>query len=109
MAISPQLPRHSRRVTKRHGLTFDVLSDPGNGIARRFGLVFELAEDLRRVYLSFPVDLEKFNGDDSWTLPMSARFVVGTDGLLVAADADPDYTVRPEPSATVELLRQLAA
>ena len=26
---------------------------------------------------------------------------------VAAADADPDYTVRPEPSVTVEVLRQL--
>ena len=108
MAVSPQLPRHNRRIAKRHGLAFDVLSDPGNRTADRFGLVYRVPDDLKRLYLRFPIDLEKFNGDDSWILPMPARFVAGTDGILVAADADPDYTMRPEPTDTVGALRALA-
>ncbi len=109
MAVSPQLPRHSTRIVKRHKLSFDVLSDPGNRVAEQFGLVWTMPDDLQQAYLRFPIDLEKFNGDDSWTLPMPARFVAGEDGVLVAADADPDYTVRPEPSATVDVVRRLAA
>ena len=107
MAISPQLRKYNRRIARRHKLSFDVLSDPGNRVAERFGLVWQLPDDLRRVYLSFPLDLPKHNGDDSWTLPLSARFVIDGDGRIAAADADPDYTVRPEPSATVEVLRSL--
>ncbi len=109
MAISPQLRKYNRRIAGRHKLSFDVLSDPGNRVAERYGLKWQLPEDLRQVYLSFPLDLPKHNGDDSWTLPMPARFVVDVDGRSVAADADPDYTVRPEPSATVEVLRNLGA
>ena len=109
MAISPQLRKYNRRISGRHKLSYDVLSDPGNRIAGHFGLKFQLSDDLRRVYESFPLDLPKHNGDDSWTLPMPARFVIGGDGRIVAADADPDYTVRPEPSATVEVLRSLGS
>ena len=42
MAISPQLPDHSRELIKHRQLTFDVLSDRGNEIAAKFGLRFEL-------------------------------------------------------------------
>ncbi len=109
MAISPQLRKYNQRIVGRHKLSFDVLSDPGNQVAERFGLKWQLPEDLRKVYLSFPLDLPKHNGDDSWTLPLSARFVVDSGGRIVAADADPDYTVRPEPNDTVEVLRGLAS
>ena len=109
MAISPQIPKYNGRISRRHKLSFDVLSDPGNLFARELGLAFELPEALKGVYTgTFKMSLEKFNGDDSWTLPVPARFVVDRGGTIVAADADPDYTVRPEPSATVEVLRRLA-
>ena len=107
VAISPQLPEASREVVEKHRLTFDVLSDHGNRVAREFGLVFALPDDLRELYVKFGIDLPKVNGDDSWTLPMQARFVIDRAGTIRAADADPDYTRRPEPTATVEVLRAL--
>lgn len=72
-----------------------------------YGLAFALPEDLRQVYTKFGVDLAKANGDDSWTLPIPARFVVDRLGIIRQADADPDYTRRSEPAGTVEILRSL--
>ena len=69
--------------------------------------MFSLPDDLRKLYRKFGADLPKFNGDDSWTLPMPGRFIVARDGTIRGADVDPDYTVRPEPSRTVELLKTL--
>lgn len=107
VAISPQLPQHNREVVERHRLSFDVLSDQGNYVARKFGLAFTLPDDLREVYLKFGIDLAKVNGDDSWTLPMPARFVIDQTGTIRTADVDPDYTRRPEPARTVEVLTTL--
>ena len=59
------------------------------------------------MYHTLGVDLAKANGDDSWTLPMPARFVVDAAGVIRQADADPDYTVRSEPERTLEVLRAL--
>ncbi len=70
--------------------------------------MFALPDDLRDLYLKFGVDLAKDNDDPAWTLPIPARFVLDTSGIIRAADADPDYTVRPEPSQTVAVLRALA-
>ena len=76
-------------------------------MAAAYGLVYTLPEDLQRVYLGFGIDLPKANGDDSWTLPIPARFVVDRDGIIRAADADPDYTHRSEPADTIAVLRRL--
>lgn len=84
-----------------------MLDDRGNQLSRRLGLVFELPADLRQLYAQFGIDLERFNGDSSWTLPMPARYVVDGEGLIRSADVHPDYTRRPEPEATVEVLKGL--
>jgi peroxiredoxin len=94
-------------MSQRHKLAFDVLSDHGNRVASEFGLTFKLPEDLRQVYGKFGIDLKKYNGDESWTLPMPARFVIDSIGTVRAADVDPDYTVRPEPADTVQVLEGL--
>ena len=107
VAVSPQLPEHNRELVKTRHLEFPILTDRGNEVAARFGLRFALPEDLRQLYRSFPLDLEKFNGDPSWTLPMPARFVIDQAGIIRAAESDPDYTTRPEPADTLDALRAL--
>jgi peroxiredoxin len=94
-------------MSQRHKLAFDVLSDPGNAVASEFGLTFKLPEDLRQTYAKFGIDLTKYNGDESWTLPMPARFVIDSSGTIRAADVDPDYTMRPEPAETVRVLEAI--
>lgn len=60
--------------------------------------MFTLPDYLREAYLGIGIDLPRFNGDESWELPMPATFVIAADGTIVHAAADPDYTVRPEPA-----------
>jgi len=109
VAISPQLPEHSRELIERRHLTFEILSDRGNEVAARFGLRFTLPGYLQRIYRTFPLDLETFNGDASWTLPMPGRFVIDRQGTIRSAEFDPDYTTRPEPAETLEALRVRAS
>ena len=66
-----------------------------------------MPEDLKEIYLKFGIDLAKANGDDSWTLPIPARFVIDRGGTIDQADADPDYTHRSEPARTIEILKSL--
>ena len=106
MAISPQLVKFSKQMKSKHDLEFDILSDEGNKVAESFGLKFAFPDYLKEVYEGFGADLERFNGDDSWTLPMPARYVINQDGIITAADVHPDYTKRPEPSKTIEDLEK---
>jgi peroxiredoxin len=109
VALTPELPEHSAEVTRKHNLRFDVLSDRGNGVTGAFGLVHTLPEDLRRVYREhFKIDLPHYNGDDSWTLPLPARYVIAPGGVIASAEVNPDYTRRPEPAVTVDEVRRLA-
>jgi peroxiredoxin len=107
VAISPQRPEFLRQMIDKHKLTFDVLSDAGNAVAAQFGVKFAVSDDVKKIYQGFGIDLEKVNADGSWTLPMPARFIVDRDGVIRYAQADPDYTVRPEPDDTVAVLRTL--
>jgi peroxiredoxin len=108
VAISPQLPEHNRELSRTRQLTFEILTDRGNEVAAKFGLRFALPEYLRQVYRTFPLDLERFNGDASWTLPIPARFLIDPQSIIRAAESDPDYTTRPEPEDTLEAVRARA-
>jgi peroxiredoxin len=99
--------RTPRETEEPKPLAFELLRDFGNHVAEAYGLAFTLPDDLREIYVKFGIDLAKGNGDGSWRLPMPARFVIDRDGIIRAVDADPDYTRRPEPSATVAVLKEL--
>ncbi len=108
VAITPQLPEHSAGMREKHGLDFAMLHDPGNAYAAQLGLRFAFSSDLKKVYDGFKVDLAKVNGDPSWTLPIPARFVVDGGGVVRYAEADADYTTRPEPDETLAALRAIS-
>lgn len=92
-------------MIEKNKLAFDILTDAGNAVAAQFGLKFTVADAVKKVYQEqFGLDMEKFNGDASWTLPMPARFIIAREGKIRYANADPDYTVRPEPSDAVKAL-----
>jgi peroxiredoxin len=107
VALSPQREAFLKQMSEKHHLAFELLRDEGNAVAEKFGLVFQLPADLREVYLSFGVDLARFNGDDSWSLPMPGRFVIDHRGIVRHVDVNPDYTIRPDPSETVAFLKTL--
>ena len=107
VAISPQLPEHNRELARSRELDFPILTDRGNTVASKFGLTFALPDYLRAVYATFPLDITKYNGDASWTLPMPARFVIDRREIIRSAESDPDYTTRPEPEDTLAALRAL--
>ncbi len=107
VALTPQLPEHNQAMIAKNALNFHLLSDPGNAYAAELGLRFEVPANLKAVYASVGIDLPKFNGDESWTLPVPARLVIDEEGIVRAADVDVDYTQRPEADKTMEDLRAL--
>jgi peroxiredoxin len=109
VVLSPELPRFSADLAARHKLAFAILNDHGLAIAKAFGLAFALPDDLKDLYLNaFKNDLAQRNGEPSWQLPLPARFVIDRSGIIRYAQADPDYTVRPEPEETVAILKTLS-
>jgi len=109
VVISPQVARTSRETEEPKPFSFEMLRDFGNRVAEAYGLAFTLPEDLQAIYQKFGIDLPRGNGGGTWRLPVPARFVIDRGGIIRAADADPDYTRRPEPAHTVEALKKLRA
>ena len=105
--FSPEKPDVTRDLATKHGVTYPIVFDDTLAIARAFGLAFTLPDDLVAIYVSFGIDLPKNTGHAVWELPMPARFVVDRGAIVRSAEIDPDYTVRPEPEATLAVLRTL--
>jgi peroxiredoxin len=105
--IAPQLETHNRTIKEEKGLKADILSDPGNEVAERYGIRFKLPDDLKEIYRQFKINLDEYNGDDSWTLPLPTRLIIDKDGVIRYAEMDADYTVRPDPEETIAALKEI--
>ncbi|QBD77525.1 AhpC/TSA family protein [Ktedonosporobacter rubrisoli] len=107
VAISPQTPDHSLTLVEKQALTFSVLSDAGNQVARQFGLVFTLDEATRIAHKQLGTDLPEYNGDESWELPMPGTFLIDQTGVIRLAFVDPNFTRRLDPSIIIAQLNKL--
>jgi peroxiredoxin len=107
VALTPQLERYTRSVHKKLKLTFDILTDLHLQTAEQFRLAFVLPDYLRDLYKSFGNSLDRFHDESEYRLPMPARYVIDSQGIIRAADVTADYTIRPEPSETVSILKTL--
>jgi peroxiredoxin len=109
VAISPQVPEKSLATAEANKVSFEVLSDVGNKVARQFGLVFTLPERLRTIYKQFGADVAAANGDDRYELPLAATYVIDGDGIIRYAFVDTDYTKRMEPEEMVKVIKKIIA
>jgi peroxiredoxin len=105
--IAPQGIAHNKALREDKNLSAAILSDHGNVVAARYGLRFNLPDDMKALYQKFGIDLEKYNGDTSWTLPMPARLIIAPDGMVRYAAINTDHTVRPDPEETLEALQRI--
>ena len=64
-------------------------------------------ENLKKIYLQFNIDLDKYNNDDSWTLPMPSRFIIDRSGIIKYVEMNQDYTLRPEHEEIIDVLKGL--
>jgi len=107
VVLTPELERYTRALHKKLNLTFDILTDLHLKPAEQFRLVFVLPDYLRELYKSFGSTLDRFHDESEYRLPMPARYVIDQEWIIRASDVNADYTIRPEPSETIRLLRTL--
>jgi peroxiredoxin len=109
IAISPEVPDQSLNTQEKLRLGFDVLSDQGNVVARRFGLVYRVADTAQERLLALGRDLVAHNGSQTWEIPITATYVVNPNGMIVFDHVDSDYRNRLDPAVIVEVLQSLAS
>ena len=108
VAISPEVPDHSLTTQEKHDLSFDILYDKGNAVAREFGLVFTLPQEIRSIYDKFGIDVVDHNGDETFELPLPATYIINQSGEIVYHFVEADYTKRSEPADVLAALKAYA-
>jgi len=68
---------------------------------------FQLADALRPIYKDFGINLPEYDGNADYMLPMPATYLVGSNGIIMQAFVDADYTQRMEPEVIITLLQTM--
>jgi peroxiredoxin len=108
IAVSPQTADGSLSTQEKHELTFAVVSDPGNQVAKALGILTGPTEEVRAAQLQLGLDLTAVNADGTTGLPMPTTVIVDADRVVRWIDVHPDYSTRSEPEQILAELDALA-
>ena len=108
VAISPNLPDESLGLIDKHDLTFPVISDAENRVAKQFNIVFEMVPSLVDHYKDIGRNIDKMNGSDVWEIPVPATYVIDQAGVIQYAWVDLNHRVRAEPADVIAVAASLS-
>ena len=94
VAISPETVQWTAELKAYAKAPFPILSDVDGGYALELNLLFWIGDEKREALSASGVDLDRFQGNDTWMLPVPATFVVDRGGIVRARHVDPDYRRR---------------
>jgi peroxiredoxin len=108
VAITPDTGDFPRALRRNYDLDeVQILSDVDYGVSLAFGVIYSTPREVREYYRQCGVDLPERHGTPAWMLPIPATYIVDQQGIIRSAFVEPDFTLRQEPAAIVELLRGL--
>lgn len=84
---------------------FDVLHDADNQVAGALGLVFELPQSHQDLLRAFKIDIEVLNGNNQFTFPDPATYVIKPNGEISWAFVPNNYRKRAEVDAILDAVR----
>jgi len=105
VAIVPEKAPFAAEMKFDSNVRFPILSDIDNGYAMSLNLAIWIGGEMRDMMVGLGRDLPRYQGSDSWMLPIPATFVVGQDGCIKARFLDPDYRRRAAVEDLIAALR----
>jgi peroxiredoxin len=107
IAISPQKPDGSLSMKEKNELSFAVLSDPANTLARALGIVATPTPGTQAAQLKLGLDVRTLNVEEDADLPMPTVIIIDANGTIRWIDVHPNYTTRSEPGDILDAYRAI--
>jgi peroxiredoxin len=107
VSIMPDRARYTATYIEKIEIPFPILSDIDLGYSLSLGMIFWLGADIRRFYEEVGIDLDQYQGNASFFLPMAAKFIVGRDGLVKARQVNIEFRARMEPEQIIAAVDEL--
>jgi peroxiredoxin len=100
VAISPEKTEYAKS-------NFEVLTDEDSKVIKKFGIVFELNEDAKKVNEYFELDLKEFNGSNKDELPVPCVYILDKNYNIIFRFIEEDYTERMNPKEVLDFLTNI--
>lgn len=107
ITVTPQKPDKSIIQMKQGKLPFEILSDLDSHVMKAYNMLYQLPEELVKVYKKHGLDIEEFNGPGRNILPVPGTYIIDTHAVIRAMHADVDYKERMEPVDILNVLKNL--
>ena len=106
VSIMPERELYTRRAVQELDERINILSDIDNGFALSIGLVMWVGDEVMQLMQGRGFDLNEFQGNNGWFLPVPATFIVDHTGRIIARSINPDFRTRMEIDEIIRALRQ---
>jgi peroxiredoxin len=106
VSIMPERAEYTRRVRALTNDSLTVLSDIDNGYALSVGIVMWLGDEVRSLYQRFGLDIDRYQGNATWFVPIPATFVLDRNGIVVGRKVDPDFRHRMDIEEILSILER---
>jgi peroxiredoxin len=106
VAIMPDRQQYAAEAKSDGKAPFPILTDIDNGYAMSLNLVVWVGDEMTRMMQGQGRVLPAYQGNETWTLPIPATFVVDRSGIISARFVDPDFRRR---MAIEDLLGEMRA
>jgi len=107
VAVSPETPEHVAETIKKVGAEYTILSDPEMLAATAYNLTFEVDPGTQKKYHGYGIDLETWNANGEWKLPVPALYVIDKQGIIRWRHVDEDYRKRVKGRDVVAAVREV--
>jgi len=106
IALSPELPRRNIATRERHQVAFEILTDTNNRVARQYGGVYVLNEEVKGYYGRMGA-LDYYYERNMNEFPVPATFIVDIDLTVRYAFVEADFRQRADPEQLLEAVIRL--
>ncbi|HEY4324666.1 MAG TPA: peroxiredoxin-like family protein [Mucilaginibacter sp.] len=104
IAITPEKPDETLTTKEKHDLEFEVLTDDDNKIAKLYGGVHQLNQEVKDFYKDRGV-LDHYDNNIQ-EFPVPATYIISSEGKVIYAFVESDYRQRAEPAFIVGVIKQ---
>lgn len=107
IAISPDRPEEMVKSIGKQKLNYNLYSDSQLSVTKKFGLAFKLNEKTLKKYKKFGIDVVAASGEEHYSLPVPAVYILDSNGRIHFSYVNPDYKTRIQENILLSALKNL--
>jgi peroxiredoxin len=105
VAISPQTVENSLATAQKNALDYEVLSDKGAVVAKKFNLVYQVPDYLVEFHKKIGIDNQYFNSEGIMELPLPSTYIIDREGIIRFHFLETNPANRMPPEDIVQFIR----